>query len=290
MSRGTTISLFLVDGNPSGIICAYLSNWTGQAVRIPRNLLEKAKTRSEVNRIGVYFLFGFSEQAPDERIVYIGQSDNIYERLVQHTKDESKSFWSDAICFTSKDDNLSKGHIEYLEYELIKLARNNTKYTLGNKNNAKKSSLSEMAIADMDTFIDNIKTVLPTLGYDLLIEPATNREKKNTTFYLDIGGLKATGYLSNNGFVVIKGSDLSLELKESLSMSYKNIREILIEKEVIKVDGNKYKFYKDYEFSSSSAAAATIVGYSINGRISWKDEKGKTLKQLEEESLIERDS
>ncbi|WP_213471216.1 DUF4357 domain-containing protein [Paenibacillus dendritiformis] len=142
----------------------------------------------------------------------------------------------------------------------------------------------------MDTFIDNIKTVLPTLGYDLLIEPATNREKKNTTFYLDIGGLKATGYLSNNGFVVIKGSDLSLELKESLSMSYKNIREILIEKEVIKVDGNKYKFYKDYEFSSSSAAAATIVGYSINGRISWKDEKGKTLKQLEEESLIERDS
>ncbi|MDU5142994.1 MAG: hypothetical protein E6230_12490 [Paenibacillus dendritiformis] len=79
MSRGTTISLFLVDGNPSGIICAYLSNWTGQAVRIPRNLLEKAKTRSEVNRIGVYFLFGFSEQAPDERIVYIGQLDNIYE-------------------------------------------------------------------------------------------------------------------------------------------------------------------------------------------------------------------
>lgn len=31
MNRGTTISLYLVDGDPSGIICAYLSNWTGQA-------------------------------------------------------------------------------------------------------------------------------------------------------------------------------------------------------------------------------------------------------------------
>jgi hypothetical protein len=290
MSRGATISLYLVDGNPSGLICSYLSNWTGQAVRIPRNLLDKAKLRVEVNRIGVYFLFGFSESAPDQRIVYIGESDNIYERLVQHTKDESKSFWSEAICFSSKDDNLTKGHIKYLEYELIKNSRNNVKYTLTNKNDSAKASLPEMAVSDMETFLDNIKIVLPTLGYDLLVDPLNNREKKNLTFTLDIGGLKAKGYLSNNGFVVTKGSITSLELKDSLSMSYKNLRENLVEKEIITLDGNNYKFIKDYEFSSSSAAAATIVGYSINGRVSWKDEKGRTLKQLEEDLLDESSS
>ena len=122
---GKTISLYLVNGNPNGIICAYLSNWTGQAIKIPRNLLENSKMRNEINRIGVYFLFGFSEENPDEHIVYIGESDNIYNRLVQHTKDEEKLFWIEAIAFSSKDDNLTKGHIKYLEYKLIKSASEN---------------------------------------------------------------------------------------------------------------------------------------------------------------------
>lgn len=285
MSRGVTISLYLINGDPSGLICAYLSNWTGQAIKIPRNILDKAKNRSEVNRIGVYFLFGFNDESPDERIVYIGESDNIYDRLVQHTKDENKSFWSEAIAFTSKDDNLTKGHIKYLEYELIKQAKLNAKYTIHNKNDSAKTSLPEMAISDMDTFLDNIRIVLPTIGYDLLEQPLNIKEKGKKYFQLEMSGLKARGFLSNNGFVVTKGSLVSIEIKESLSTSYKNLKDNLIDKDILKKDGNYYTFQKDYEFSSSSTAAAVIVGYAINGRVSWKDDKGKTLKQHEDESL-----
>lgn len=287
MSRGKTISLYLLDGKPSGIIFAYLSNWTGQAIKIPRNILEKTKVRSEVNRIGVYFLFGINEEFPDERIVYIGESGNIYERLVQHTKDESKSFWSEAIAFTSKDDNLTIGHVKYLEHEIIKNAKQNVKYTVHNKNDSTKSSLPEMAISEMEEFYDNIKIVLPTFGYDLLEKLQDAKEKKNKLFLLEISGLKAQGFQTNSGFVVTKGSEVSFETKDSISSAYKNLRLSLLEKEIIKDVGNKYTFDKDYEFSSPSAAAAVIVGYSINGRITWKDEKGKTLKQFEEESLDE---
>jgi len=42
-------------------------------------------------------------------------------------------------------------------------------------------------------------------------------------------------------------------------------------------------FAKDTEFSSPSAAAAVIHGGSANGLIAWKNEEGKSLKQLDEQ-------
>ncbi len=62
------------------IICAYLFNWTGQCIKIPKNLLDKAEDRSEINGMGVYFLFGYSDEKPDDKIVYIGEKvfKNIY--------------------------------------------------------------------------------------------------------------------------------------------------------------------------------------------------------------------
>lgn len=286
MSRGTTISLYLVEGNPSGIVCAYLSNWTGQAIRIPRNLLDKAKQRPECNRIGVYLLFGYSDEMPDEKIVYIGETDNIYERLVQHAKDEGKSFWTEAIGFTSKDDNLNKGHIKYLEYKLIKLANENTNYTVHNGNNSSKPSLSEMSVDDVEAYLDNLKIVLPALGYDLISELSVEKKsKKNKIYNLELSGIKAKGISTNNGFVVLKGSELTSTVKDSLSIGYKNKRGNLIVKGILKEKDGKIFFDKDYEFSSPSAAAAIIVGYAVNGRRFWQDEKGKSLKENEEIAL-----
>ena len=42
-----------------------------------------------------------------------------------------------------------------------------------------------------------------------------------------------------------------------------------------------YIFTKDYLFSSPSAAAAIVMGRSANGRIEWKDSKGKTIESNE---------
>lgn len=288
MGRGITVSLFLVDGEPSGIVCAYLSNWTGQCIKIPRNLLDKSEDRPEVNGMGVYFLFGYSDDNPDDRIVYVGEADNVYRRLVQHIKDEGKSFWNEAVVFTSKDDFLTKGHVKYLEHELIKFAKENADYTVHNKNNATKSTLPEMSISDMETYLDNVKIIMPALGY-YLFKPETNGTKESqVVYYLEQSGFKAKGISTNAGFTVLNGSEISNEIKDSLSIGYKNKREGLISKGIIeKIDG-KYVFTKDYEFSSSSTAAAIIVGYAINGRQTWKDKSGKSLKQYEEAALAKQ--
>ena len=51
--------------------------------------------------------------------VYIGEAETIRNRLVSH---KAKEFWVQAVAFASKDENLSKGHIKYLEGRLISQA------------------------------------------------------------------------------------------------------------------------------------------------------------------------
>ena len=57
-TRGKSINLFLMDGDPSGRIKCTLANWTGVAYKIPRTELEKCNGRDDLSQSGVYFLFG----------------------------------------------------------------------------------------------------------------------------------------------------------------------------------------------------------------------------------------
>ena len=59
------------------------------------------------------------------------------------------------------------------------------------------------------------------------------------------------------------------------------MREECIDKNEI-VDG---KLNKNYLFNSPSYAAAFVLGTNANGRTSWKNEKGITLKDLEENEM-----
>lgn len=284
MGKGITVSLYLVEGDPSGIVCAYLSNWTGHCIKIPRNLLEKAKDRPEVDTMGIYILLGENEENPDEKIVYVGEADNVHRRLVQHIRDDAKSFWNEAIVFSSKDDFLTKGHVKYLEHELIQYAKMNPNFTVHNKNNATKSSLPEMAISDMETFVENVKIILPTLGIGIFREEEASDNKK--LYHFEQTGIHAVGHVTSNGFKVLINSEMTIDVKNSLSNGYKNRREMLINKGIVeKTDSKLYLFVSDYEFSSPSAAAAIVIGHPKNGRIAWKDDKGNTLKYNEELNL-----
>lgn len=119
MSRGITVTNYLVDANPEGISLSYLSNWTGQAIRIPRNSFFDTKDFPELNRPGIYYLIGYKEENPDETIVYIGEANNLYERIAFHMKDEGKSFFELIIAFSSKDDNMTVSHTKYLEAKIL---------------------------------------------------------------------------------------------------------------------------------------------------------------------------
>ena len=111
MRFAKTIKLFLMDGNPNSRISCELSNWSGKAYKIPRIEIKNCSDRADLMGTGVYLLFGKNELEKDQ--VYIGEAECILKRLNQQLG--QKEFWSEAIVFISKDDNLNKAHIKYLE-------------------------------------------------------------------------------------------------------------------------------------------------------------------------------
>jgi virulence-associated protein VapD len=287
--RGITITNYLSTGNPEGVIFAYMSNWTGQAIRIPRNLFAESKDIDELKRPGVYFLLGQNDENPDDKLVYVGEANNLSERIIQHLRDTDKSFAETIICFSSKDENLTVSHTKYLEQKIIVHIAKSSEYRLVNKKEGTLINLPRMVQDEMDTYFDNMKVILPTLGYSVLHidTKIRNQEIGNKIKILDlgIGEFKAKARLTSNGLEVLKDSEMNKKETTSLSGSYSNMRKTLIEKGIVKEQGSKYIFEENFEFSSPSTAAAILLGYSINGRTAWKDKAGKTLKEIEEEQI-----
>ena len=86
MSLGKSVKLFLVDGSPNGILTAEIINWTGKILSAPRSKLAELIQRDECKKTGVYFLV--SAENESFPLVYIGESDDVANRLKQHNRTE----------------------------------------------------------------------------------------------------------------------------------------------------------------------------------------------------------
>ena len=280
---GKTIKIFLIDGEPNGRLTCELSNWTGKAFRIPRNKIKISADRSELENTGIYILFGKSTDN-NKNLAYIGEGEEIYKRITQHIY--GKDFWNEVIVFISKDDNLNKAHIKYLENRLYETAKKVNRYDLVNSNIPTKPSISESDRAEMEEFTENIKLLTNTLGYkifeELIHENQTFEEQEKNTFYIRATrGANAKGQITNEGFVVLKGSEIADTVTTSLNQSIINFRQRLIDEQKIINTHNKLVFTEDYLFSSPSTAAAIVMGRSANGLTEWKLSDGRILKSIE---------
>ena len=82
-----------------------------------------------------------------------------------------------------------------------------------------------------------------------------------------------------------KGSDLSKTNTDSIPGELASIKARLLKDGALKENGGKLIAAEDILLSSSSYAAAIVAGTSRSGPQSWKTANGKTLKQIEDESL-----
>jgi Domain of unknown function (DUF4357) len=284
MKETATVKIFLAQGDPDSVRTAEISNWSGKAVAGPRSQLDIILQRDEANKPGVYFLTGINPET-GKPIVYVGEAEIIRSRVKGHL---NRDFWKTLIFFVSKDENLTKAHIKYLEGKLIHLTKVAERYELANTNSSG-SHLPESDAADMDVFLAKIAQLLPVLGQDFLKPLARYilSPKSPDLLYCEIKGVKATGIRSEDGFIVLKGSEAVREERPSVKKyPYPSkMREQLLSEGVLNAAGDKLVFVKDYEFSSPSAAAAVIHGGHANGLIAWEDEKGVTLKEKEQNEV-----
>jgi len=279
MSFGKTIKIFLIDGDPNGRMSCELSNWTGKAYKIPRIKIKDCVDREELISTGVYLLFGKGEDGKDQ--VYIGEAETILKRLNQHLT--QKDFWHETIVFVSKDENLNKAHIKYLENRLHEIAKSANRYKIENAITPTQSSISESDRAEMEGFIENIKMLVNTLGHKVFDEKREFKPKQRAdAFYIKAArGADAQGEPTSDGFLVLKGSKATATTVASMTQNFLTLRNRLIEEKVIVLKEDFYEFPDDYIFSSPSTAAAMVLGRNANGLTEWRLKDGRTLKEFE---------
>lgn len=278
-----SLRIFVADGDPDGLRLVERSNWIGKAVVFPRALLPTIKKRDEFQQTGVYLLLGPREDGEGEKL-YVGEGDPVRPRLESHYA--QKDFWNRAVFFVAGPGQLNKAHVQFLESRLIQLAKTAKRMVLDNQKDEAEPTLSEADRADMQVFLDNMLGMLPVLGIHAFEKASAGAAvKKNALLTCKGKGVVASGYEATQGFVVQSGSQAVGEAVPSMEQHVKgmfDIRQELIANGVLQTEGSSYRFTQDYAFSSPSTAAAVVLGRSANGRIEWKDAKGRTLKELQE--------
>lgn len=289
MGFGRKVTIYLSDGAPSGIRHVEIANWSGQAIACPRSRLNELRQWPEAQRPGVYFLLEKQTAETGDR-AYIGESENVVKRLSQ--QDKNQDFWNEVIIFTSKDENLTKAHIKYLESRLTAISIESDRYKIENGNTPTESTLPRADKDAMEEFIHNLRIVLGTLGHRLLEPIKTTTFQTDTSnespklsqfeFSFSIRGLTAKGQQTDDGFVLFKGSEISGKTSKSMPGKTAAIRDKWIADGTLAPNGENYILMKDSILSSSSYAAVLVAGTSRSGPQSWIDEHGRSLKSVEE--------
>jgi hypothetical protein len=293
MTYGKTIRIYLADGSPTGIRHAELVNWTGQAIVCPRGRISELGQWDESKRPGVYILFG--DDASGAKLqAYIGEAENVFDRLQSHVR--NKDFWDRVVMFTSKDANLTKAHVKFLEARFIQLANESGRTSLENGIAPQLPALPRPDRDAMEEFIEPARVLLGALGFPLLLPlvkpgppagPATVVPLSGVRLYFRVpkSGVDAQGAVTDEGFVVFKGSVGPAKVQDYLNQGWKDRREELLASDAVAVTDESICFTEDVLFTSPSGAAAVVCGGNRNGREVWRNEAGKALKVLEEELL-----
>jgi len=285
---GRSIRIFLADGTPQGIRTAEVGNWTGLALVGPRTDLARLGARKELARTGVYLLVGRSEQS--DAAIYVGEGDEVWSRLKSHHADADKDWWTWAVVFVSKDDNLTKAHVRWLEARLVAEIAKAKRAELKNGTTPVGGGLPEADTADMETFYENIRLVVPVLGVDVFsVEaPAGPGAEPSDELRLELRweAAHAECVVRDGQLVVVAQSTARVKEVESLGKGTRELRKKLLSSGVLEPDpgdATLLRFAQEYAFDSPSAAAGAVTGTGLNGRVHWKV-KGKDISYKEWEA------
>ena len=86
---------------------------------IPRSNLAYLNEQEKLHKPAFYILIGEDETTKPQ--AYIGETENFKERVKDH--DSKKAFWQKALVFVSKDEDMTKADVQYLEYRAIAEAK-----------------------------------------------------------------------------------------------------------------------------------------------------------------------
>lgn len=243
---------------------------------IPRSNLSYLNTQEKLQKPAFYILLGEDESTKPQ--AYIGETENFRERVKEH--DSKKAFWQKALIFVSKDADMTKVDVQYLEHIAIVAAKKANTFILSdNKQTPKAPNLPEHQQDSMNEFFEDVKFLASFIGCNIF---EISQPKAEHLFYTKGRGCNAIGFYSSDGFTVLKGSVIAKTMVPSFN--WKEKREKMIQ-EYTAPDNGVLTMTSDKTFSSPSTAADFCIGSSNNGWLVWRDKDGNTLDSIYRKQL-----
>lgn len=275
MPIGKTIQIYCPTGEPRGLRIAEITTRIVQAVVVPRSKLEEALLRPELGGVGLYFLFGDSEEG-ETQSVYIGEAEDCAIRLKSHHV--NKEFWNIALAIVSRTGSFTKAHIRLLEWKAIQMARSAHRYRLENGNGGIEPTVPEWMASDVAEIFETAEVLLSALGYPVFEPTGIKAEPEGrNVFQCGRGGAQASAVYNEDGLVVLTGSTARAESVASARETVDPKREELVRSGALVLDNGRFRFARDVPFSSPSSAAAVVTGCIVNGWDEWRDSSGRSL-------------
>lgn len=274
---GKTVTTYLVDGDPKGTQYSFISNKICQMYVVPRSRLEYLNTTEKLQKPAFYILLGEDESTRPE--AYIGETENFRERVKDH--DSKKAFWEKALIFVSKDADMTKADVQYLEHKAIAEAERVNNFVLReNKQIPKAPNLPEHQRDAIDEFFDDVKFLASFIGYNIF--EVKKDQLAEHIFFITGRKCNAKGYYDTDGFTVQKGSMIAENVVPSFS--WKENRDSILE-DLTELQNGYRVMVRDKTFSSPSTAATFCLGCSTDGWLAWKDKDGNTLDDVHRKKL-----
>ena len=171
------IQFLLKDGTLNGIIIIEDSRWnSGILYSVPRESVDDLQATEAFSKYGVYLLLS-------KDLVYVGQSSDLSQRLSQHKL--GKDWWDSAVILTTKDDNLNRSDIDYLEYVLIEKAFKLKKLDCDNKKKGNPPKVGEFRRVVLDQYLNEALFLMELIGIDVFFDNPSKKTKNSSAALID---------------------------------------------------------------------------------------------------------
>jgi hypothetical protein len=271
----------LFRSDPSKRVRITITNWNGAALKIPRDMVRaSSQERRELERTGIYMLFGQSAEEPGKPMVYLGQSGALKSRLVGHLA--SKDWWDECLVYISTDGALNTGHTRYLESTLIRAAKIAGKYVVTqNEPSDETFDINEQDRAQMDEFVDYVKLITQTVGHKVFEHDETSLHEGEPVFVISNKLADGTPYEAKGRkslraqFEILGGSVANKAVSTAtcflaFAETRKKVISQLLQQNILVDKANSYEFTTNYKFPSATYAAMFVLGRNVGGLQEWK--------------------
>lgn len=272
MDRPRLLQTYLLNGSNEGVRIIELSESSIKAFVIPRLKLNDVKQREEINWPSLYFLINSGENQ-----LYIGESENFYNRVRNH--DQSKDFWDLAIAIVSNNNSLEKSDIKYLESMTAEKAKATAAMEVLNKTVPARNNVHEFKVHTLEKVLEDTALIAEGLGFSIF---RPDKKEDSDVWYLNAKKTSAKAESRGDKIVLLAGSKIDPSYSERWATHFPgqlSERNIIL-KESAEMINKVFILHRNVPFYSPSQAGVFATGRNINGWTAWKDKNGKTMDDI----------